>query len=335
MHAIIKALKSLATKDRKAANESFFKTGKGEYAQHDEFIGIRASQIRQIAKKYFKSLTFNEIDKLINHPIHEVRHCGLIILVSQYQAGNKSAIFNYYINNIHAVNNWDLVDTTTPQIIGDYLYQHQDKLSLLFDFAQSSNLWKKRIAIVATWSFIKNGEFAPTLKITKLLLRDEHDLIHKAIGWMLREIYKKNTDVCKIFLRNNYTQLPRTTLRYAIERMHKNERLLYLKGEFSLKYQINFYVPIKYAQVVKNAMFDAGAGKFDNYEHCAWQTLGTGQFKPIGDARPIIGELNKLKVLEEYKVEMLCTKDKIKQVISVMKLTHPYEQVAYSIFKME
>ncbi|CAC9428996.1 probable DNA alkylation repair enzyme [uncultured Gammaproteobacteria bacterium] len=229
---IIKKLKSFATPERKKTNEWFFKTGKGEYSEHDKFIGIRTPQIRQVAKQYFKSLTFNEINELINHPIHEVRHCGLIILVNQYQIDNQDAVFNYYIDNIHAVNNWDLVDTTAPQIVGDYLYQHQEKLPLLFNYLHSSDLWERRIAIVATWTFIKHDEFAPTLKIAKLLLGDKHDLIHKAIGWMLREVYKKDVNICKNFLRENYTQLPRTTLRYAIERMPESERLRYLKKEF-------------------------------------------------------------------------------------------------------
>lgn len=229
---IIKKLKSFTTPERKKTNEWFFKTGKGEYSEHDKFIGIRTPQIRQVAKQYFKSLTFNEINELINHPIHEVRHCGLIILVNQYQIDNQDAVFNYYIDNIHAVNNWDLVDTTAPQIVGDYLYQHQEKLPLLFNYLHSSDLWERRIAIVATWTFIKHDEFAPTLKIAKLLLGDKHDLIHKAIGWMLREVYKKDVNICKNFLRENYTQLPRTTLRYAIERMPESERLRYLKKEF-------------------------------------------------------------------------------------------------------
>lgn len=229
---IIKALKSFATKERKSTNEWFFKTGEGEYSQHDKFIGVRVPKIRQVAKQHFKSLDFSEIDTLINHRAHEVRYCGLIILVNQYQAGNKKTVFDYYINNIHAVNNWDLVDTSAPKIIGDYLYQHQEKQPLLFDFSHSSDLWEKRIAIVATWAFIQQGEFSLTLKIAKLLLNDKHDLIHKAIGWMLREVYKKDANICTQFLRENYTQLPRTTLRYAIERMQEKQRLRYLKGIF-------------------------------------------------------------------------------------------------------
>lgn len=229
---VIMQLKSFATDERKVANEWFFKTGLGQYSEHDQFIGVRAPQTRLVAKKYFKTIAFNEIDQLINHPVHEVRHCGLIILVNKYQSGNKDEIFNYYLKNIHTANNWDLVDTTIPHTIGDYIFHHEDKLNILYSYAESNNLWERRIAIVATFAFIKNNQFKPTLKIAKKLLGDSHDLIHKAIGWMLREVYKKDSEACKTFLRENYAQLPRTTLRYAIERMPEDERLRYLKGEF-------------------------------------------------------------------------------------------------------
>ena len=234
MHAniIIDELKSFATEDRRKTNEWFFKTGKGQYSEHDQFIGVRVPQTRQVAKRFFKDISFTELGKLINHPTHEIRHCGLIILVNKYQSGDEKNVFEYYLKNISSANNWDLVDTTIPHVIGDYIYHHQDQLSLLFDLSQSTDLWKKRIAIVATFAFIKQGKFNPTLIISKTLLDDSHDLIHKAIGWMLREVYKKDEAVVKLFLRENYSQLPRTTLRYAIERMNENERLSYLKGEF-------------------------------------------------------------------------------------------------------
>ena len=229
---VIQELKSFANDERKKTNEWFFKTGKGEYSEHDRFIGVRVPETRQIAKRHFKNIPFTQLDRLINHPVHEVRHCGLIILVNKYKSGNKEQAFDYYLQNIHAANNWDLVDTTIPHTIGDYIFNHQDKLKILFDYAKSENLWKRRIAIVATFAFIKNNQFDPTLKISKTLLKDSHDLIHKAIGWMLREVYKKNTEVCKAFLRENYAQLPRTTLRYAIERIQEDERQIYLKGKF-------------------------------------------------------------------------------------------------------
>jgi len=229
---VIAQLKSFASAERKARNEGFFKTGPSQYSEHDQFIGVRVPQTRLIAKKYFKTIAFYEIDRLINHPVHEIRHCGLIILVNKYQSGDKELVFNYLLKNIHAANNWDLVDTSIPHIIGDYIFNHQDKLNILFNCAKSDNLWEKRIAIVATFAFIKNKEFNPTLKIAKILLKDSHDLINKATGWMLREVYKEDNKVCSAFLRENYVQLSRTTLRYAIERMQEKERQRYLKGIF-------------------------------------------------------------------------------------------------------
>lgn len=229
---VIAQLKSFATIERKKQNEHYFKTGPGQYSEFDRFIGIRTPQIRSIAKQHYQHITFDEIDKLINHAVHEIRYCGLIILVYQYQSNNQKAIFNYYLKNLHTVNNWDLVDCSTPHIIGDYLFNNQDKLSLLYDWIKSDNLWKRRIAIVATFAFTKQDEFTPTLSIGKLLLNDKEDLIHKALGWMLREVYKKDDKTCKTFLRENYAQLPRTTLRYAIERMQEDERQRYLKGIF-------------------------------------------------------------------------------------------------------
>ena len=234
MHAniIIDELKSFATEDRRKTNKWFFKTGPGEYSEHDQFIGVRMPQIRGVAKKYFKVIKFNEINQLISHPVHEIRHCALIILVNKYQSGNKEEVFNYYLNNLGSVNNWDLVDTTSPHIIGNFIFNHQEKISLLYEWANSNDLWERRIAIVSTFAFIRHGEFTPTLKISKLLLNDQQDLIHKAVGWMLREVYKKDEAVVKLFLRENYAQLPRTTLRYAIERMQEDERQRYLKGIF-------------------------------------------------------------------------------------------------------
>ena len=234
MHAniIIDELKSFATEDRRKTNEWFFKTGPGEYSDHDQFIGMRMPQIRGVAKKYFKVIKFNEINQLISHPVHEIRHCALIILVNKYQSGNKEEVFNYYLNSLGSVNNWDLVDTTSPHIIGNFIFNHQEKISLLYEWENSNDLWERRIAIVSTFAFIRHGEFTLTLKISKLLLNDQQDLIHKAVGWMLREVYKKDEAVVKLFLRENYAQLPRTTLRYAIERMQEDERQRYLKGIF-------------------------------------------------------------------------------------------------------
>ncbi len=229
---VINELKILATEDRRKSNEWFFKTNKGEYGYGDIFLGVRMPDIRKVAKKFSSKITLKELTELIQSPIHEVRLCALIILVNQYKKGNFSKIFEYYIRQINFINNWDLVDSSAPYIVGDYLYNNPDQRSILFEFVHSENLWVRRISIVSTFTLIKNNQFNETLQIAKILLNDKHDLIHKAVGWMLREVYKRDQDLIRTFLKQNYSQLPRTTLRYAIERMDEVERLLYLKGYF-------------------------------------------------------------------------------------------------------
>lgn len=229
---VINELKILATEDRRKSNEWFFKTNKGEYGYGDIFLGVRVPDIRKVAKKFSSKIALKELTELIQSPIHEIRLCGLIILVNQYKKGNFSKIFEYYIVQINFINNWDLVDSSAPYIVGDYLYNNPDKRSILFEFIHSENLWVRRISIVSTFTLIKNNQFNETLQIAKILLNDKHDLIHKAVGWMLREVYKRDQDLIRTFLKQNYSQLPRTTLRYAIERMDEVERLLYLKGYF-------------------------------------------------------------------------------------------------------
>ena len=229
---VINELKILATEDRRKSNEWFFKTNKGEYGYGDIFLGVRMPDIRKVAKKFSPKITLKELTELIQSPIHEVRLCALIILVNQYKKGNFSKIFEYYIRQINFINNWDLVDSSAPYIIGDYLYNNPDERSILFEFVHSENLWVRRISIVSTFTLIKNNQFNETLQIAKILLNDKHDLIHKAVGWMLREVYKRDQDLIRTFLKQNYAQLPRTTLRYAIERMDEVERLLFLKGYF-------------------------------------------------------------------------------------------------------
>ena len=231
---VMNALKTLAAEERRKVNEWFFKTGKGEYGYGDIFLGVTAPEIRRIAKKFSHEISLKELTELIRSPIHEVRLCALIILVNKYKKENSDKIYQYYMDHLTAINNWDLVDSSAPYIVGDYLYKHPEKSKILIDFSHSVNLWVRRISIVSTFTFIKNNEFNTTLEIAKLLLNDNHDLIHKALGWMLREIYKRDERIIKRFLRQNYAQIPRTTLRYAIERMDKEERLLYLKGNFDV-----------------------------------------------------------------------------------------------------
>ena len=233
---VINALKLVATEERRKVNEWFFKTGKGEYGYGDIFLGVTAPEIRRIAKKFSQEISLQELTELIRNPIHEVRLCALIILVNKYNKEEPDRIYHYYLKHLNSVNNWDLVDTSAPHIVGDYLYNNPEKSKILLEFSHSENIWVRRISIVSTFTFIKNNEFNTTLEIAKLLLNDNHDLIHKALGWMLREIYKRDERIIKRFLRQNYAQIPRTTLRYAIERMDKEERLLYLKGNFDVSH---------------------------------------------------------------------------------------------------
>ena len=231
---VANALKLIATTERRKVNEWFFKTGKGEYGYGDIFLGVTAPEIRRIAKKFSQEISLQELTELIRSPIHEVRLCALIILVNKYKKEDRDKIYQYYLKHLNSVNNWDLVDTSAPHIVGDYLYNNPEKSKILLEFSHSENLWVRRISIVSTFAFIKNNEFNKTLEIAKLLLNDDHDLIHKAVGWMLREIYKRDEHLIKRFLRKNYALIPRTTLRCAIERMDKEERFLYLKGNFDV-----------------------------------------------------------------------------------------------------
>lgn len=217
----------------KAKNlQRFFKTGKGQYAEGDIFLGVTVPDCRSIAKKY-SDISFFDIEKLLDSKLHEERLVALLILVQNYKKSDnyvKENIFNFYLNNLKAVNNWDLVDLSSHQIVGNHLLD-KDKF-LLYSFANSADLWQKRIAIVSTYAFIKNNDFEHTLNISKILLSSKEDLIHKAIGWMLREIGKRDQLILEKFLQNFYLQLPRTTLRYAIEKFPEVKRKKYLTGTF-------------------------------------------------------------------------------------------------------
>ena len=220
-------LENLSNHDKKAAYQWFFKTGKGEYGEGDIFIGVTMPDLHKLAKKY-KNLEFDEIRELLKNPIHEHRMVGLLILVLKYEK-KKKEVFEFYLKNISAANNWDLIDITAPKVIGKYLLDNPKKITLLYDFANSNNLWKKRISIISTMTFIKNDKFEDTINISKILLKDKHDLIHKAVGWMLREIGKKNEAKLKEFLSRHINSMSRTTLRYSIEKLDNEERLHYLK----------------------------------------------------------------------------------------------------------
>ena len=224
-------LKALADPEKAAHAQRFFKTGPGEYGEGDRFHGIRVPELRRLARE-FRDLSLTETSKLLKSPIHEERLLALLILVDQYQNGdqkNRSRIFDTYLRNTRHINNWDLVDLSAEHIIGAHLYNRER--DLLDQLARSDSLWERRIAIMATFHFIKKGEFEETLKIARLLLQDKEDLSHKAVGWMLREIGKRELKVEEAFLRQHYRTMPRTMLRYAIERLPETKRQRYLKGK--------------------------------------------------------------------------------------------------------
>jgi 3-methyladenine DNA glycosylase AlkD len=227
-------LRFFGNPERAIHSQRFFKTGKGEYAEGDVFLGLTNPQIHALTKKH-SALDFPSIQKLLNSKIHEERLLALLILVKKFQKAKKDHkmqyfIYNFYLNNTKNINNWDLVDLSAHKIPGEFLLKNQDQ-TILRHLARSESLWERRIAIISTMAFIRERKFGETLAIAEILLNDKQDLIHKAVGWALREIGKKNQNVLETFLLQNYKQMPRTMLRYAIEKFPKDLRQKYLKGE--------------------------------------------------------------------------------------------------------
>ncbi len=223
---LIKELQKKSNKEKAKVLQKFFKTGKGEYGEGDVFLGVTVPEQRKIAKKHVQT-ELDELQQPLASRIHEERLTALLILVEKYNKGNKKEIFDFYIKNIRNINNWDLVDLTAEKIIGDYLID-KDK-GMLYEMAKSKSIWERRIAIVATYRFIKDNKLEDTFAISKMLLKDKHDLIHKAVGWMLREAGKKNLKGLESFLDIHYKEMPRTMLRYAIERMDNEKKNFYIK----------------------------------------------------------------------------------------------------------
>jgi len=214
--------------------QRFFKTGKGEYGEGDIFLGIVVPEQRKIAKE-FCDLDTSDLQKLLDSNVHEKRLIALLILIKKYEGAAKQRdgdvkkeIFDFYLKNASKsnINNWDLVDLSAPNIVGNYLIDKNK--DILYRLAKSSNLWEKRISVLATFAFIRLGEFKDSLEISKILLGDLHDLIHKSVGWMLREIGKRDKKILEKFLKENYRQIPRTMLRYAIEKFPETERKKWL-----------------------------------------------------------------------------------------------------------
>lgn len=211
--------------------QRFFKTGKGEYGEGDIFYGIKVPEQRIIAKQ-FKDLALYDLKTLILSKVHEERLIAAFILVDQFKSGDekkKKIIFNFYLKNRKGINNWDLVDLSAPKIVGAYLIDKEK--DLLYKFARSRDLWEKRMSIISTQAFIREHYFDDTLNISEILLSDKHDLIHKAVGWMLREVGNRDMETEEEFLRKHYKKVPRTMLRYAIEKFTEQKRNAYLKGK--------------------------------------------------------------------------------------------------------
>ncbi len=229
---LIKDLQEASSEERSKTSQRFFKTGKGEYGEGDIFIGLTMPDLRRISGKY-TNLNLVKVQELLNSKIHEHRMSALVILVNKYKKGNereKENIFGFYLKNAKKINNWDLVDISCPNIVGEFLYRNKEHRKILYELARSDNLWEKRISMVSMLYFIKYGDFEDPLALAEILLEERYDLMHKAVGWILREIGKKDVDVLKKFLKYHYKNIPRTTLRYSIERFPEEERKKYLLG---------------------------------------------------------------------------------------------------------
>ncbi|MBL7031559.1 MAG: DNA alkylation repair protein [Nitrospira sp.] len=228
---IINKLRELSDSEIAAHSQRFFKTGKGEYGEGDIFLGIRVPIIRKCIKEY-RLISLDDTLKLLRSPFHEARLLALLILVKKYSSENKSseknAIYRAYLSNTKFINNWDLVDLSAHHIVGPHLFSKDRKP--IYRLARSKSLWERRISVLSTFHFINKEDFTDALAIAELLLHDREDLIHKAVGWMLREVGKRDLNAEERFLMKHYKDMPRTMLRYAIEKLPEPKRLAYLHG---------------------------------------------------------------------------------------------------------
>lgn len=227
---LTKNLKSKGTSKKVEIYQRFFKTAPGQYGHGDVFLGLTMPEIRGIAKQ-FQDMELKELQEHLKSKYHEERMASLLIALNKYESSKDDGkkFFDFYLKNTKYINNWDLVDVTAPKLIGHYLFDKPR--DILYKLAVSKDLWEKRISIVSTYYFISKSDFKDTLKISEILLEDKHDLIHKAVGWMLREVGKRDISVLENFLKKYYKKMPRTMLRYSIEKFPEETRKKYLKGE--------------------------------------------------------------------------------------------------------
>ncbi|MFA6079287.1 MAG: DNA alkylation repair protein [Candidatus Omnitrophota bacterium] len=231
MERLKRSLRKIGNKEKARLLQRFFKTGKGEYAEGDIFLGATVPVLRKLALQ-FRGLTLDNTILLLKSPIHEERLLALFILILKYKASDHSGkenIYKLYLKHTRFINNWDLVDVTAKHIVGDFL-RDRDKAPL-YKLARSGSLWERRISIISTFDFIGHHRFDDSMRIAEILLLDPHDLIHKAVGWMLREVGKRDMAREEAFLKKHYKKMPRTMLRYAIEKFPEPRRQAYLKGD--------------------------------------------------------------------------------------------------------
>ncbi len=229
-HPIENDLRALANAKKATVLARFFKTGPGQYGEGDTFLGLTVPQVRTIVKKYAKQMSLTHIEALLENPIHEVRLAGVLTLVARFEKADlarQAEIVEFYLKNLAGVNNWDLVDSSAAKILGAHLADKKDA-SALDSLARSVDLWTQRVAIVATQAFIQRGIYEPTIRIASILLLHPHDLIHKAVGWMLREVGKRDEGVLRGFLDEHAAVMPRTMLRYALEKLSEPDRQRYM-----------------------------------------------------------------------------------------------------------
>lgn len=234
INEIKQALEFLSIPEKKEFFPRFFKAGKGEYAEGDEFIGVSVPDQRKVAKEFWNKISLKELQELLSSKIHEHRHTALLILVTKFEKSKnpqeKEEIVKFYLKNKKHINNWDLVDNSCYKILGRYCFENQDD-TILKKLADEDNLWSKRMAIVSTmWHAKKGNSFGLLKELALKNLQHEHDLMHKANGWLLREMGEKNEDELMDFLKKHYHKMPRTTLRYAIEKLDEGTRQDFLKG---------------------------------------------------------------------------------------------------------